>query len=124
MLFQSLKYSEICSGLSKEIAPAVVLAIALTSGCLFIWCRITLTHPLIFIDVPSISPWAQDAALYCQNTKVIQGIGDNIFAPKATATRAECATVLVNFIKYVIEKNKYLTTAPEVNYPRHWGDAA
>jgi len=53
---------------------------------------------LSYPDTPDISSWATEAALYCQQAGIITGRGGN-FAPKATATRAEAASILQRFIE-------------------------
>ncbi len=57
---------------------------------------------LSYTDASSISSWAQAAALYCQETGIINGRLDGNFVPKATATRAEVATILERFIEMVV----------------------
>jgi hypothetical protein len=57
-----------------------------------------LTYP----DSADIASWAQDAALYCQQTGMIVGRVGGRFAPKETATRAEVATILKRFIETVV----------------------
>ena len=61
-----------------------------------------LDESLGYADSGSISAWAHDAALFCQTTGLIRGVGNNSFAPKNTATRAEVATIIERFIAYVI----------------------
>lgn len=55
-----------------------------------------------YSDTSKISPWAIDAAKYCQQTGIITGRGSGNFAPKETATRAEAATILERFIEAVV----------------------
>ena len=54
---------------------------------------------LDYTDANEISSWAQDAALYCQESEVITGRKGGNFVPKGTATRAEVATILERFIE-------------------------
>ena len=58
---------------------------------------------LNYSDTSEISSWAVDAAKYCQETNLIAGRGNGIFASKETATRAEVATILQRFIKAVVK---------------------
>lgn len=46
----------------------------------------------LFSDAPS--DYAKDAVEYMRLTGIVNGVGDNKFAPKATATRAEVAAML------------------------------
>ena len=49
---------------------------------------------LTFSDTESIAPWAAESVARLVKTGVIRGQENNRFAPTATATRAEAATVL------------------------------
>jgi uncharacterized repeat protein (TIGR02543 family) len=55
----------------------------------------TLSYP----DADAISDWAENAALYCQNTGIITGRDGGSFVPQGMATRAEVAVILERFIK-------------------------
>lgn len=55
--------------------------------------------PLLYADAASISPWGLDGVKYCQDTKIITGKGNLVFAPKENATRAEVAVIIERFIK-------------------------
>lgn len=50
-----------------------------------------------FTDGSSTSSWAQTAMQWAVGTGVLNGKGDGILDPAATATRAEVATMLTNF---------------------------
>lgn len=50
--------------------------------------------PFAFEDGQEISSWAQDAVLWAVASGIVQGVGGNRFAPKATATRAQIVTTL------------------------------
>ena len=50
-----------------------------------------------FTDAASISGYAKDAVAVCQKAGLVQGKGAGKFDPKGTATRAEAATILMNF---------------------------
>ena len=54
---------------------------------------------LDFADVGKISDWASEGAMYCYMKGIITGKPGNLFDPKAGATRAEFATVLMRFIE-------------------------
>jgi S-layer homology domain len=60
---------------------------------------ISLTYP----DSASISSWAIEAAKYCQETKVIEGRTDGIFAPQESATRAEASAILQRVIANMLK---------------------
>ena len=47
-----------------------------------------------FSDSDEISPYAKNAVAGLSNAGVINGMGDNTFAPKNNATRAQCAVML------------------------------
>jgi len=49
-----------------------------------------------FADDAEISDWAKNDVYTLYNIGLINGIGDNIFAPKQFATRVQCATIIVN----------------------------
>ena len=49
----------------------------------------------IFDDIDDVE-WAQDAILYLANKKIINGIGDNKFAPNDNVTREQFVQMLVN----------------------------
>ena len=51
--------------------------------------------PMSFADAGSISDWAKDSVARMSACGLIKGQGNNCFAPKATSTRAEAATVLL-----------------------------
>ena len=47
-----------------------------------------------FADDDSIASWAKDSVYKLKNAKVINGMGDGIFAPANTCTRAEAAVII------------------------------
>lgn len=51
-----------------------------------------------FADETAISDYARDAVDWARSTGIISGRGGNLFAPKDSATRAEAATILRNFL--------------------------
>ena len=58
---------------------------------------------LTFADKAEASDWAVDALRWCVEHGIMAGVGGNRLAPKATATRAECAVMLMQFIKLAAE---------------------
>ena len=51
-----------------------------------------------FADADSISPWAAEAVAWAKASGVVAGRPGNIFDPKAPATRAEVAAILLSFV--------------------------
>ncbi len=58
---------------------------------------------LKYPDSATVASWAENAALYCQSTNIIAGRDGGQFAPKNTATRAEVAVILQNFVENIFE---------------------
>lgn len=54
-----------------------------------------------FRDSAEISSWAEKGIAFCVSNGIIQGKGNNILDPKATATRAELAVMLKAFTELV-----------------------
>ena len=57
---------------------------------------------LTYADASVISPFAVNAAKYCQQLGIIQGRNDGSFAPRDTATRAEVAAIMERFIETIV----------------------
>lgn len=53
-------------------------------------------EPVPFADDSAISSWAKTAVYACREAKLIDGIGDNRFSPRGTATRAQACVVTTN----------------------------
>ena len=51
-----------------------------------------------YADANSISNWAVEALAWAVDNGIIFGTGDNSLAPKATATRAQAAVMLMQFV--------------------------
>ncbi|MBR5782969.1 MAG: S-layer homology domain-containing protein [Clostridia bacterium] len=51
-----------------------------------------------FADAAKISNWAKKAVTACQRAGIIQGKTGNKFDPQGLATRAEVATIIMNFV--------------------------
>jgi uncharacterized repeat protein (TIGR02543 family) len=58
---------------------------------------------LSYPDAADIASWTTEAALYCQQTGIIQGRDGGNFSPQGTATRAEVAAILQRFIKNTLK---------------------
>jgi uncharacterized membrane protein len=56
-----------------------------------------------FSDEASISSWARDAVKMIQAAGIINGRPGNLYDPKATATRAEVATIFARFIEIYVD---------------------
>ncbi|WP_171637804.1 RCC1 domain-containing protein [Paenibacillus plantarum] len=52
-----------------------------------------------FADDRDIPAWAKPAILAVREAGIVEGIGNNVFAPSATATRAEAITMIINLLK-------------------------
>lgn len=52
-----------------------------------------------FSDYSEISEWAKDALSWANAASIIGGVDESALAPKATATRAQVATILMRFTK-------------------------
>jgi len=48
-----------------------------------------------FADDAEISAYAKESVYYCASLGIVSGVGNNTFAPKNSASRAELATILV-----------------------------
>ncbi|NIK77812.1 sugar phosphate isomerase/epimerase [Paenibacillus castaneae] len=56
-------------------------------------------EPAGFADDLDVPLWAMGAVASLKQQGIIQGNGSNTFAPKASATRAEAVTILLNMVK-------------------------
>lgn len=54
---------------------------------------------LAFADSDSISGYAREGVACLAEMKIINGVGDNMFAPKANATRAQASQIIYNLLK-------------------------
>lgn len=54
---------------------------------------------LPFDDADQVSPWAADALRWAVDRGILRGKGSGILAPKDTATRAEAAQMIKNFLE-------------------------
>lgn len=57
---------------------------------------------LNFADAGEISSYATDALAWAVKNQILQGKGDGVLDPKGTATRAEAAQMLLNFMTNVV----------------------
>lgn len=54
------------------------------------------TYPMTIFDDISTVPWAEEAIVALAEKRIINGVGDNKFAPNDYITREEFATIVVN----------------------------
>lgn len=52
-----------------------------------------------FVDQASIASYAVDAVAWARENGIINGMTGNLFAPKSPATRAQVATILMNYLQ-------------------------
>jgi hypothetical protein len=57
-----------------------------------------------FADAETLSPWARDALSWAVSEKLLTGIAGKL-APQETATRAQCATLLMRFFTSVSQED-------------------
>ena len=58
------------------------------------------TEAATFTDAAAAGEWALDAIAWAQQTGVVAGMGDNLFAPDAQVTREQFAQMMYNYAKY------------------------
>ena len=56
-------------------------------------------NKVVFVDDLSIADYAKDAVYAMQQAGIISGVGQNIFAPTSTATRAQAAKIIYELMK-------------------------
>ena len=56
------------------------------------------TDAKTFKDQNKISGWAKKYVAKCQKAGIVQGKSGNVFDPQGNATRAEVATILLNYL--------------------------
>ena len=56
-----------------------------------------------FADTDEISDWAVDALSWANKTKLVNGTSETTLSPKATATRAQVAAILMRFYENVVQ---------------------
>lgn len=52
-----------------------------------------------YSDGASVSAYAVDAMSWCVEHMIITGVTDTTLVPQGTATRAQCATMLMRFVE-------------------------
>lgn len=76
-----------------------------------------------FADDALISPWAKDAVYALKKAGFLSGKGNNMFDPKATATRAEVAKIIADIVQATVEEETETTTAAETTTEETTSDA-
>jgi hypothetical protein len=66
-----------------------------------------------FDDSKSIADWAEEAVRELSKAGVLNGIGENKFAPVQTANRAQAAQMFMNFMRFIALS--YTADEPEEN---------
>lgn len=79
------------------------LAVILQRYAVFKGYEVNATTNLIFEDASSVSGWALDSMKWAVAEGLFHGKGNNILDAKGTATRAEAASILLRFMKNVVE---------------------
>ena len=54
-----------------------------------------------FADTSDVSDWALDALSWANKTELVNGTSETTLSPKATATRAQVAAILMRFCENV-----------------------
>ena len=54
-----------------------------------------------FTDTGDVSDWALDAIKWANKTELVNGTSETTLSPKATATRAQVAAILMRFCENV-----------------------
>lgn len=68
------------------------------------WTLDESSESIAFADSGSISPWATEDVDYCTRTGLVEGVGENTFAPLQSASRMEVSTLLARFVTKLVEK--------------------
>ncbi|SNS77078.1 Iron Transport-associated domain-containing protein [Anaerovirgula multivorans] len=68
-----------------------------------------------FVDEDEISPWARDSVKLMKQSGIMVGKSNNKFYPKASATRAEVATIIAKILDVLEEKVEDMEVMTEVN---------
>ena len=84
------------SGITRE-----QMAVMLYCYCQFKEITLPATRTGFFTDAASINSWADTAVNAMYQAKILNGMTDGSFNPQGTATRAEVAQMLMNFIEVI-----------------------
>jgi hypothetical protein len=87
---------------SREITRQEMAAM-LNNYVNFKGIRLSSDAEVTFADDAEIASWAKDGVYALAFAGVLNGVGDNNYAPAKTATRAEVATVLMRFVQGYVQ---------------------
>ena len=73
-----------------------------------------------FADADSVSDWAADAVAWASATGIVSGRDGNIFDPKGSATRAECAAIFMRYVS--LQPDEPEEELPEEEVPEYTPD--
>jgi hypothetical protein len=101
--------NRIVSGVGDNVfAPSLAItrqemAVILANYIAFADISLNEGAAVTFADAGDIASWAQAAVNQFAAAGLIAGVGDNLYAPLKTATRAEVATLLTQFVQGYID---------------------
>ncbi len=84
------------ANITREQAATIIYRYAVHAG---ISASENSKAELAYADIDEISDYAVDGVAYCTANGIMQGRGNNRFAPAETATRAEAAAIIRRFIE-------------------------
>jgi len=88
------------------------MAVILNNYARFMGIELPSVRTGTFADDAAISSWAREAVNAMFEAEILSGRGGDIFGPRATATRAEVASMLRNFLKTVEASNETTHSMP------------
>ena len=103
--YDAVKYvyeNGLMAGTSETtFAPEVKLNRAMAVQILYnLEGKPAVTEAATFTDAAAAGEWALDAIAWAQQTGVVAGMGDNLFAPAAQVTREQFAQMMYNYAEY------------------------
>ncbi|MDR1330118.1 MAG: S-layer homology domain-containing protein [Oscillospiraceae bacterium] len=66
-------------------------------------CEVYNVAPITFSDNDAISPWAYEAVATMSDIGVMNGVGNNMFAPKDSYTREQCIATIIRLFAAMLE---------------------
>lgn len=66
-----------------------------------------------YTDLDSVHSWALDAVKWAVAKGLVTGVGENVLAPRASATRAEIALIVKNYVENILNAAKLDLTIAE-----------
>ena len=83
--------------LALQISFYRPVAVSLRSGA-HLYAGLCQRLPRSFTDASAVSGWAKDAVIWALENGIIEGVGDGMLKPQASATRAQVAAILQRFL--------------------------